>query len=364
MTRPRAREAGIWFGDLPTGIRNMITDVPGVRVGHCTLVRGNGVLRPGIGPVRTGVTVILPHMGSTYEKPVKGSFFDYNGCGGLHGSPQIREFGMIESPIGLTNTMSLGAVSEGIIKYMLRQNPEIGVAGDTTIPIVAECDDSYLNDAKGLHVREEHVFEAIADASEIVKEGAVGAGTGMSCYDFKGGIGTSSRSVSTPQGKYTLGSLVLSNHGERSELRIDGVPVGRALAQPAEKRVEQGSLVMIVGTDAPVDSRQLNRIARRAVLGMAVTGTCSHNGSGDIVVAFSTANQHERFTHEGLVTENLLMDKDLDIFFRATVDSVEESIVNSIFKAETVTGRDDHLVEALPIDTTLEIMRKHGRLRT
>jgi D-aminopeptidase len=341
----------------------MITDVPGVRVGHCTLVRGNGVLRPGIGPVRTGVTVVIPHSGSMYERPVKGAFFDFNGCGGLHGSLQIREFGSIETPIGLTNTMSMGAVSEGIIKYMLRSNPRAGVSGDTIIPIVSECDDSYLNDAQGLHVREEHVMEAIANASEIVAEGAVGAGTGMSCYDFKGGIGTSSRVISTPTGKYTLGSLVLSNHGDASELRIDGVPVGRELTAPAEKRVEQGSIVMLVGTDAPADSRQLERIARRAIIGLAVTGTCSHNGSGDIVIAFSTANQHDRFSHEGLVTENLMMDKDIDVFFRATVDSVAESITNSLFKAETVKGRDDHVVEALPIDKTLEIMRKHGRLK-
>lgn len=362
MTRPRAREAGVWFGDLPTGTRNMITDVPGVRVGHCTLVRGSGVLRPGIGPVRTGVTMILPHSGSLYERPVKGAYFDFNGCGGLNGSPQIREFGVIESPIGLTNTMSMGAVSEGIIRYMLKENPGAGVSGDTIIPIVAECDDSYLNDAKGLHVREDHVAEAVANATDVVAEGAVGAGTGMSCYDFKGGIGTSSRVISTPVGKYTLGSLVLSNHGEGKELRIDGVPVGRLLNQPQERRVEQGSIVMVVGTDAPVDSRQLGRLARRAVLGLAVTGTSSHSGSGDIVVAFSTANLLDRFTHEGLVTQHLIMDKDLDVFFRATIDSIDESIINSLFKAETVKGRDDHVVEALPIEATLQIMRKHGRL--
>ena len=362
VTRPRAREAGIWFGDLPTGPRNMLTYVSGVRVGHSTLVRGSGALRPGMGPVRTGVTMIMPHPGNLYEMPAKGAYFDFNGCGGLHGSLQIREFGVIESPIGLTNTMSMAAVSEGIIKYMLRSNPAIGVSGDTVIPIVSECDDSYLNDSKGLHVREEHVLEAVASATDVVAEGAVGAGTGMSCYDFKGGIGTSSRVISTSSGKYTLGSLVLSNHGEAKELRIDGVPVGRELDEPKQNRTEQGSIVMVVGTDAPVDARQLGRLARRAILGLAVTGASSHNGSGDIVIAFSTANLHNRFTHEGLVLEHLLMDKDLDVFFRATVDSVAESIINSLFKAETVKGRDDHVVEAIPIDRTLEIMRKHGRL--
>lgn len=363
VTRPRARESGIWFGELPTGPRNMITDVSGVKVGHSTIIRGNGPTQPGKGPVRTGVTAILPHGENLFEKPVKGAFFDFNGCGGLNGSLQIREFGLIDTPIMLTNTMSMGTVATGTIKHMLRSNPKVGLGDDTIIPIVSECDDSWLNDAQGMHVTEEHVFAALDGASSDVQEGAVGAGTGMTCHDYKGGIGTSSRVVSTDTGKYTLGTLVLSNHGDWNELTISGVPVGSLLGRPEDKRPEKGSIVMVVGTDAPLDARQLGRIAKRAVLGLGVTGSASHNGSGDIVVAFSTANVHERFRHNGLVTEHLMLDKDIDVLFRATVDSTAESIINSLFKAETVEGRDGHVSFALPIDRTLEILRSHGGLR-
>jgi len=363
VTRPRAREAGIWFGELPTGPRNMITDVSGVVVGHSTIIRGRGKLVPGSGPVRTGVTAILPHKDNLYEQSVPGAFFDMNGCGGLIGSLQIREFGLIETPIMLTNTMSMGAVAEGTIRQMLRGNPSVGVDGETIIPIVAECDDSYLNDSRGLHVREEHVFEAIEKAGPVVGEGAVGAGTGMSCYDFKGGIGTSSRLVSMDNGdKYHLGTLVLTNHGSKEELRIDGVPVGHLLGQPGINRPEQGSIVMVVATDAPVNSRQLERLARRAIMGLAVTGSCSHNGSGDIALAFSTANVHDKSKREVLLTDRLLADRELNPLFRATIDSVSESITNSLFKAETMEGRDEHIVPALPIDETLEIVARHGRL--
>lgn len=362
MTRPRAREAGIWFGELPTGPRNMITDIPGVKVGHSTIIKGSGPLAPGEGPIRTGVTAILPHEGSLYEKPVKGAYFDFNGCGGLGGALQIREFGLIDSPIMLTNTMSMGAVAQATIRHMLKNNPSVGITGDTIIPIVSECDDSFLNDARGLHVREEHVFAAIEGASSDVKEGAVGGGTGMTCHDYKGGIGTSSRVVSTKAGKYTLGTLVMSNHGDWSELTIDGVHVGSLLGDPDSGRTEHGSIVMVVGTDAPVNSRQLERLARRAILGLAVTGSASHNGSGDIVLSFSTANIHERYKHNGLVTEHLMLDRDIDILFRATVDSTAESIVNSLFKAETMSGRDGHVSNALPIEETLRIMKQHNRL--
>ncbi len=363
MTRPRARETGIWFGELPTGQRNMITDVPGVRVGHSTIIRGSGKLVPGQGPVRTGVTAVLPGEGSLYERPVAGAYFDFNGCGGLGGALQIREFGLIDTPIMLTNTMSMGSVAEGIIRHMLVHNQSAGVSEETIIPIVSECDDSYLNDSRGLHVRSEHVEEAMHSASSDVREGAVGAGTGMSCYDYKGGIGTSSRAVDVPAGKFILGSLVLANHGEWKELRIDGVPVGRLLGDPDLRREEKGSIVMVVGTDAPLDSRQLGRLARRAILGLAVTGSSSHNGSGDIAIAFSTANRFERYKHNGLVTKHLLKDWDLDPIFRATIDSVAESITNALFKAETTEGRDGHVVKELPIEETLRIMKDHGRLK-
>jgi D-aminopeptidase len=362
LNRPRAREAGVRFGDLPTGPRNMLSDVPGVKVGHSTIIRGSGPLKPGSGPVRTGVTAILPHDGNTFQRPVKGAYFDFNGCGGLGGALQIREFGIIDTPIMLTNTMSMGAVADATIRHMIRANPSVGITADTIIPIVSECDDSYLNDAQGLHVREEHVFGAIDGASQTVHEGAVGAGTGMSCYSYKGGIGTSSRIVQVGDAKYNLGSLVLTNHGDWNELQIDGVPVGSILGDPDLERSTEGSIVMVVGTDAPLDARQLLRISRRAIIGLGATGTCSHNGSGDIVLAFSTANSIDRFAHTGLTTEHFLKDSDINPLFRATVDSVSESIINSLFKAETMEGRDGHISRRLPVDKVLEIMKEHGRL--
>ena len=363
MTRPRARDVGIHFGELPTGPMNAISDVPGVLVGHSTIIRGSGALKQGTGPVRTGVTAILPHSGNLYGRPVKGAFCDFNGCGGLTGSLQIGEFGLIDTPIVLTNTMSMGTAADAVIKYMLERNPGAGIENDTIIPIVSECDDSYLNDSRGLHVKEENVVEAIRTATSSVQEGAVGAGTGMSCYDFKGGIGTSSRLVEMDGSRYNLGSIVLTNHGDRDELIVDGVPVGRLLGKAKHHRPEQGSIVMVVGTDAPLDARQLGRIAKRAIMGLAVTGSCSHNGSGDIVISFSTANIHDRYKEGTLVTDNLLRDGDLSPLFRATVDSVAESIINSMFKAETMEGRDGHVVPAVPIEETLEILESHGRLR-
>ncbi len=362
MSRPRARDVGLSFGALRAGRRNSMGDVRGVKVGHTTIVRGSGPLKPGVGPVRTGVTAILPHAGNLYERPVKGAYFDFNGCGGLQGALQIHEFGIIDTPIALTNTMSMGTVADAVIKHMLRRNPEAGVSEDAIIPIVSECDDSFLNDARGLHVLEEHVFAAIDRAAEDVEEGAVGAGTGMVCYDFKGGIGTSSRVVDVDGEDYTVGALVLSNNGEREELTICGVPVGRHLKPPHERRQEHGSIVMVVGTDAPVNERQLGRIARRAVLGLATTGSCSHNGSGDIVISFSTANVHDRPGKEAVVAERILRDRLLSDLFRGTVDATAEAIINSLFKSERVEGRDGNVAEALPIDETLEILKAHRAL--
>jgi D-aminopeptidase len=362
VSRPRAREAGVWFGELPPGPKNMITDVSGVKVGHCTIIRGSGKLKLGEGPVRTGVTVVLPHDRNMYREPVKGAFFDINGCGGLLGSLQIKEFGLIDTPIMLTTTMSMGSVADGLIRYLLRSNHDVGISEDTIIPIVSECDDSFLNDSQGLHVKAEHVVAAIEDANDRVVEGAVGAGTGMSCYDFKGGIGTSSRRVTAGEDTYTVGALVLTNHGDRDELRIDGVPVGANISPPETKRIEQGSVVTVIATDAPLDARQLGRLARRTFLGLAATGFRSHNGSGDISIAFSTANIHQRYSHKGLFTDNLLQDRDITPLFKATADCTEEAVINSLFKAETVVGRDENTSYALPIDKTLELMKAHGRI--
>jgi D-aminopeptidase len=365
LSRPRAREAGVLFGELPTGRANSIADVAGVRVGHCTLSRGEGKLVVGDGPIRTGVTVVLPHEGDLHRRPVKGAYFALNGCGGLMGALQIDEFGVIDTPIGLTNTMGIPAVSEGLIRYALDRNPLSGIDTDTIIPIVSECDDSYLNDARGLHVRPEHVYEAIKNASPLVEEGSVGAGTGMVCHDFKGGIGTSSRTVDTKGGEFVVGVLVLSNHGDRDDLLVDGVRIGRLVKTPDIHRDEHGSIVTVVGTDAPLDSRQLGRLAKRVGMGLGLTGSCAHNGSGDIMIAFSTANVHDRYSTEHLiVTDRLLVDREISPLFRATVDATAEAVINSLFKAETTKGRDDNIAPALPIDETLEQLKAHGQLRS
>ena len=359
--RQGPRELGVSFGPGLTGPRNAITDVPGVKVGHCTLIEGSGKLCEGKGPIRTGVTVVMPHSGNLFAQPVKGAYFDLNGCGGLSGALQIREFGVIETPIFLTNTMSMGAVAEAAVRHTLKLNPTSGITDDTCIPIVSECDDSYLNDSRGFHVREEHVVKAIESAtSDLIEEGAVGAGTGMSAYDFKGGIGTSSRKVRTPAGEHIVGVLVLANHGERSDLLVRGIPIGRLLDAPNPKRRESGSIVMVVGTDAPVDARQLGRLAKRAPLGLALTGSCAHSGSGDIVIAFSTANVHNRFIGEPTLTDRFMRDGDMDALFRGTVDATEEAILNALFKADTTTGRDDHVVPGLPVDATIGILKAHG----
>ena len=363
MSRPRAREAGVRFGDLPTGRRNAISDVEGVRVGHCTLISGEGKLVPGEGPVRTGVTVVLPHGDDLYRKPVKGTYFALNGCGGLMGALQVEEFGLIDTPIGLTNTMGMSAVGEGLIRHTLASNPLAGTEHDAVIPVVSECDDGHLNDSRGLHVRPEHVGKAISAATPSFEEGAVGAGTGMVCYDFKGGIGSSSRVIETKGGRFVLGVLVLSNHGERKELTIDGIQVGKLLDTPNPRREENGSIVTVIGTDAPLDARQLGRLAKRAGMGLALTGSCAHNGSGDIMIAFSTANVHDRYQKDSfVVTDNLLVDREMNELFRATVDATAEAVINSLFKAGTMEGRDGHMVPGLPVDRTLEILKSHGRV--
>ena len=363
MSRPRAREAGVRFGDMPPGRRNSITDVAGVKVGHCTLRKGEGRLVVGEGPVRTGVTVVLPHEGDLYRRPVKGMHDALNGCGGLMGALQVEEFGLIDSPIGLTSTMGLAAISEGLIRYTLERNPLAGIDEDTVIPVASECDDSYLNDARGLHVRPEHVFEAVANASLSVDEGAVGAGTGMCCHNFKGGIGTSSRTVNVKGADYVVGVLVLSNHGERKDLLVDGVPVGRMVNAADPMREENGSIVTIVATDAPLDARQLKRMAKRVGMGLGLTGSCAHNGSGDIMIAFSTANVHDRYqTDKCIVTDRLLVDREITPLFRCVVDATAEAVINSIFKADTERGRDDNVAPGLPIEETLELLKSHGRL--
>lgn len=359
MSRFRARDLGIVVGRLPPGEANAITDVPGVRVGHVSLISGEGPLRPGIGPIRTGVTAIWPHEGNPYQEKVPAASFVLNGYGKTVGLAQVSELGVIETPILLTNTLNVPRVADGLISYLIQQNPDLA----TVNPVVGECNDSYLNDIRGRHVHEEHVTEAL-DAAKPgpVTEGAVGAGVGMTCYGFKGGIGTASRRVQLSDATFHLGALVLSNFGARPDLRIDGVPVGRELSEDALPASRDGSIMMIVGTDAPLDSRQLKRIARRAALGLARTGSTAGHGSGDFVIAFSSGNRVPHRPASAILTQRTIAEDGPSIseMFQATVEAIEEAILNSLFQAETVVGRDGNTREALPVDRVLEIMRSHG----
>jgi D-aminopeptidase len=373
---------------MATGPANAITDVGDVRVGHVTLINGDGALVPGKGPVRTGVTVILPHGGNLFREKVPCAIHVINGFGKCMGQEQVEELGNLEGPIALTGTMNVGLVTDAIIAYGVRENPDIGIRTSTINPVVGECSDMYLNDMQGRHVREEHVLAAIDSASGgAVDEGAVGAGTGMSAFGFKGGIGTASRVTLEALGGWTVGVLVLANYGRREQLRIDGVPVGEALARgtsdearegtpEADSRAssllphtpddtERGSIMMIVATDAPLLDRGLRRLARRAGIGLARTGSIAGNGSGDYVIAFS-ASEKVRVSHEpvGLTQTVEIVVEDgpaIDALFRATVEATEEAILNALFKAETMTGRDGNTREALPLDRVQEIMRGHGR---
>ncbi|MEZ5331075.1 MAG: P1 family peptidase [Thermoanaerobaculia bacterium] len=359
--RGRPRMLGVRIGKMPTGRWNAITDVPGVAVGQATIVRGNGRLVVGEGPVRTGVTVIVPGEG------VGAGFFPCgvsvpNGNGELTGLAQARTLGVLGTPIALTNTSSIGAVYAALAKRF-----DAGAEGSLE-PVVGETWDGFLNDIEGRHVREEHVLAAVASArSGPVEEGAVGGGTGMVCYGFKGGIGTASRRLPAPLGTYTLGCLVQANHGVRDQLRIDGVPVGEEITdlRPSPDEASWGnSILMVLATDAPLLDHQLKRLAARAVHGLAKTGSISHNGSGDFALAFSTARRIPRdaFWAGDGYTLSSIEQFDLDPLLQAAAEATEESIVNALFAAVDTTGRDGHTVHALPVDRALAILERHHRL--
>jgi D-aminopeptidase len=361
--RPRARDLGIALGSLPTGPLNAITDVAGVRVGHVTLRRGDGALARGTGPVRTGVTAILPHGDNLFLEKVPAAAEVFNGFGKTTGLVQVAELGELETPILLTNTLSVGQVADALVGWMVEQHPAIGVTTTSVNPVVAECNDGYLNDIGGRHVREADVRAAIAEASEgPVAEGNLGAGTGMVCYGRAGGIGTASRRLPGERGGWTLGALVLANFGAAQDLTIAGVPVGRELARAAAREQERGSIIVVVATDAPLDARQLGRIARRGPLGLARTGSQGGHGSGDVVIAFSTANRIPHYA-TGLTRQVALLDEHgpaIDDLFRATVETTEEAVINALCAANSIVGRDDHRREALPIEETLAILRRYG----
>lgn len=352
----RARELGIVIGDGMPGPHNAITDVAGVRVGYTTLIEGEGV--------RTGVTVILPpDEGEAYFAGIH----RLNGNGEMTGTQYIEEMGMIGSPIAITNTHSVGAVHEGVIRYAVRRGQFFAGLSAWSLPVVAETWDGFLNDANGFHVRPEHVEEAIEHAhGEAIDEGNVGGGTGMICHGFKGGTGTASRVLSQDAGGWTVGVLVQANHGRRSRLRIDGVPVGKEIDEtvvPLRTRPDdgQGSIIVILATDAPLVASQCTRLAQRAALGIGRTGGLGEDSSGDLMLAFATGNALRPPVRSpgGRTTQvTMLWNSDINPLFEAVVEATEEAIVNALVAAETMRGRDGGVVYALPHDRLVEVMQR------
>ena len=365
--KPRARDLGVPFDGNP-GALNAITDVKGIEVGHATLISGEGKLQVGAGPVRTGVTAILPRGKQSSNDPVFGGWFSLNGNGEMTGTTWLEESGFLEGPIMITNTHSVGVVRDAVIAWRVKRGPPDASGYWWSLPIVAETYDGYLNDINGFHIKPGHAFEALDGAKPgAVTEGNVGGGTGMICYGFKGGIGTSSRKLEENAGGYTVGVLVQANFGRRNQLRIAGVPVGTEITEgtlsslDGKLREDVGSIIIVVATDAPLLSNQLKRLARRAALGLARTGTSSGNGSGDIFVAFSTANP-EAAKPSGTIQLSMLPNDRMNPLFEATVQATEEAIVNALIAAETMTGIDGHKVIALPHDRLKQVMKKYNRL--
>jgi D-aminopeptidase len=366
--RQRARDLGIAIGRFSPGRYNAITDVRGVLVGHTTLVRGDGgPSQPGTGPVRTGVTAIMPRAGNVYEAAAVSGAFVLNGAGELTGLTQVMEWGLIETPILLTNTLSVGTCSAAAVEYMVAAYPSIGREADVIIPVVGECDDSWLNDIAGGHVHANHVHDAIEGArSGPVAEGNVGGGTGMMTCGFKGGIGTSSRRLPAEMGGYTLGVLVMSNFGMREDLRVDGVAVGRILAPRfahlETRRSSYGSIIALIATDAPLISHQLSRVSKRVALGIGRAGSYAAHNSGEIVMAFSVANSIPRQAKRAVYRLRVLIDAHLDPLYEAAVDATEEAILNALCMATDMVGVDGHFAPALPLEDVREIVTRHKQL--
>ena len=365
--RLRSRALGIVVGSYTPGPFNAITDVAGVTVGQTTLISGDGPLKPGIGPVRTGVTVVIPRADVWHKKVPAGSFV-LNGTGEMTGLAWISESGFLEYPIALTNTLNVPRVANGVMSWMIARYPEIGITDDTLTPVVAECDDGRLNDIQGRHVSEADVARALDSAtSGAVQEGTVGAGTGMVSYGFKGGIGTSSRRLPETEGGYTIGVLVNANHGRRSELIVGGMPVGRLyeavppVAQALSPGHSEGSIIVIIATDAPLDGRQLTRLAKRAALGLARTGSTARHGSGDFMLAFSTANMIPHYPKEPTFQQLHLADTYLNPLIAATVEATEEAILNALTMATTVVGRDGNRVEAISLTKLRAILDRQAK---
>lgn len=365
----RARDLGIVIGDMAPGPLNAITDVAGVRVGHTTLISGDGPLVVGQGPIRTGVTVIQPHASDPGREPVFAASHTLNGNGEMTGLEFIREFGMLTTAIGLTNTHSVGVVHDALIAADVASREEVG---RWSLPVVGETWDGYLNDVNGQHVRAEHVFEALRAATGgPVAEGNVGGGTGMKAFGLKAGIGTASRRVAEKHGGYTVGVLVQANHGRRPHLRVDGVPVGRELPDseipgPGVPDAATGSIIAVVATDAPLLPIQCRRLAQRASLGVARTGGGGETDSGDIFLAFATGNRglHPEDAEHAPLTlgVEVLSNDHIDELFWATIEATEEAVLNSMIAAETMVGRDGITIHALPHERLVGLMRQYGRL--
>jgi len=368
QAKRRARDLGIPFDGTP-GPLNAITDVAGVEVGMTTLISGEGALKVGSGPVRTGVTAILPR-GRNGREQVFAGWFSLNGNGEMTGTTWIEEAGFLEGPVLITNTHSVGVVRDASIKWSVDRGR---TAQAWSLPVVAETWDGFLNDINGFHVKPEHVFAALDGArGGRVAEGNVGGGTGMRCYGFKCGTGTASRKIDAQLGGYMVGVLVQANHGTRELLRVAGVPVGREIPEPPAQRAadasrandalgETGSIIIVVATDAPLLPHQLKRIARRASLGLARTGSVSSNGSGDIFIAFSTANTGAAEA-PATAQVTMLSNARIGAVFEAAVEATEEAIINALVAGETMTGVDGHRIEAIPHDALLAVMRKYNRV--
>ena len=349
----RPRDYGIKIGVLPPGELNAITDVDGVKVGHVTLITGSNI--------RTGVTAIIPHGGNLFQEKIPAAIFVGNGFGKLAGSTQVKELGNLETPIVLTNTLSVAAAMDAVVEYTL-QRP-----GNETVQsvnaLVGETNDGGLNDIRGRHVTRDHVLEAIrvAKAGKVL-EGNVGAGTGTVCFGFKGGIGTASRILPASAGGYTVGVIVQTNFG--GTLRVDGVPVGEELTQ-TDKGSKDGSCMIVVATDAPLDARNLERVAMRAMLGLGRTGGIASNGSGDYVIAFST-HPALRIPHSSknrTQTVELLNNDAMSPLFMAAIEATEEAIINSLFAAKTMEGKDGRIVKSLPLEEVITIMKRYNAIK-
>jgi D-aminopeptidase len=360
QSKPRARDLGVPFDGTP-GANNAITDVNGVEVGHTTLISGEGKLVVGKGPVRTGVTAILPR-GKNSNDAVFAGWFTLNGNGEMTGTTWVEDSGFLDGPVMITNTHSVGVVRDAVIAWKVKHRSPDKEGYWWSLPVVAETWDGYLNDINGFHVKPEDAFHALETAhSGPVEEGNVGGGTGMICNEFKGGIGTSSRVLDAKYGGYTVGVLVQCNYGQRDQLRIAGIPVGREITGEKVWDDDVGSIIVVVATDAPLIPTQLKRVARKVSLGLGRDGSYSGDGSGDIFIAFSTANPGA-VGSKGLHQLTMLPNDSLNPIFLATVQATEEAVINAMVAADTMTGIDGHTVIALPHDRLREVLKKYNRL--